>query len=335
MTVLRTEPTLWGFPLKWVSLVTLVVQNSALALVMSYSRHKRDPSQPAYLVSTAVVMSEFIKLAVCVAVYARDEAAIGRLSMQTFLTDMFGRDSHWKKMTVPAVLYFVQNNLQYVAVQYLDPATFQVTYQMKILTTALFSVMLLNRTLSRTKWISLIMLTFGIAIVQMDGKKTESGVGGMEKLLGLAAVTVACILSGLAGVWFEKVLKGTQASLFLRNMQLCLFSLIPGLFFGVFMMDGTAVQEDGFFQGYTAWTWGAILCQAIGGLIVALVVKYADNILKGFATSLSIILSSIASFFLFDFRLTFLFTIGSSVVLYATHLYGRHCECSSNIMNGM
>lgn len=38
-------------------------------------------------------------------------------------------------------------------------------------------------------------------------------------------------------------------------------------------MDGSAVAQDGFFQGYNGWTWGAISCQAIGGLIVALVVK--------------------------------------------------------------
>ncbi len=43
--------------------------------------------------------------------------------------------------------------------------------------------------------------------------------------------------------------------------------------------------------------------QAVGGLIVALVMKYADNILKGFATSLSIVLSSVVSyFFLSDFH---------------------------------
>ncbi len=45
------------------------------------------------------------------------------------------------------------------------------------------------------------------------------------------------------------------------------------------------------------------LCvQALGGLVVAAVMKYADNILKGFATSVSIVCSSVTSyFFLMDF----------------------------------
>ena len=44
------------------------------------------------------------------------------------------------------------------------------------------------------------------------------------------------------------------------------------------------------------------MCQALGGLVIAAVIKYADNILKGFATSLSIILSTLISYFwLHDF----------------------------------
>jgi UDP-sugar transporter A1/2/3 len=34
-----------------------------------------------------------------------------------------------------------------------------------------------------------------------------------------------------------------------------------------------------------------IIHQAVGGLVVAVVVKYADNILKGFASSFSILTS--------------------------------------------
>lgn len=53
------------------------------------------------------------------------------------------------------------------------------------------------------------------------------------------------MLSGLAGVWFEKVLKGSSASLFLRNIQLSLFSVIPGLIFGVYVANGSQVMENG------------------------------------------------------------------------------------------
>ena len=54
---------------------------------------------------------------------------------------------------------------------------------------------------------------------------------------------------------------------------------------------------------------------------MAMVIKYADNILKGFATSLSIVLSSILSVFLFDYSITLMFTVGGGLVISAVYLY--------------
>ena len=51
--------------------------------------------------------------------------------------------------------------------------------------------------------------------------------------------------------------------------------------------------------------------------------RYADNILKGFATSISIIVSAIASVFIFNFKVSLYFVVGACLVLYATMMYGR------------
>jgi hypothetical protein len=45
-------------------------------------------------------------------------------------------------------------------------------------------------------------------------------------------------------------------------------------------------------------------------------IRYADNILKGFATSVSIIVSCLASVVIFDFEITVMFVIGALFVLY-------------------
>ncbi|KAJ1908866.1 UDP-galactose transporter Gms1 [Coemansia sp. S142-1] len=320
-----TVPLLFGVPLKYVSLVVLTVQNSLLVLIMHYSRIVSDVR---YFTSTAVLLCELTKLLVCLYLTARESMNEnkGRLNMRLLYADVFGGDS-WK-MLIPAGLYTIQNNLQYVAVSLLDAATFQVTYQLKILTTALCSVLLLGTSLGTMRWASLFALTMGIILVQLPSAPTvKVDAGVSSKFMGLVSVLTACMLSGLAGVYFEKVLKGSRKSVWTRNVQLSLFSLPPALF-GVLVVDGSGVRSQGFFNGYTIWTVAAISLQAFGGLLVAVVVKYADNILKGFATSISIVLSCLVSFWLFDFHITTPFVFGTGLVLFATYMYGKHSSDS-------
>merc|ERR1719187_1277895 len=85
----------------------------------------------------------------------------------------------------------------------------------------------------------------------------------------------------------------------------------------------TDIQKLGIFYGYTSSVVAVICLQAFGGLVVAATIKYADNILKGFATSVSIIMSSLVSWLLLDDLSPGLpFLLGTCLVLAASLLYG-------------
>ena len=124
-----------------------------------------------YFFSTVVFLNEVVKLGICLtaALYEMSRT----LSHTTPATALFGNVTRsvltgdsWK-LAIPASLYTLQNTLQYVSISNLDAATMQVTYQFKILPTALFSVLLLNRSLSGRKWTALGLLMLGVAIVQI------------------------------------------------------------------------------------------------------------------------------------------------------------------------
>lgn len=274
----------------------------------------------------AVLMSESVKFVTCLFLVFNEEGKRLENLIFTLRRTIIENPMDTLKVCVPSFIYIVQNNLLYVSASHLDAATYQVTYQLKILTTAMFAVIILRKKLHSTQWGSLLILVMGVVLVQLaqDNKASSSlPVSGREqnRLLGFAAALGACFLSGLAGIYFEKILKGAEISVWMRNVQLSMLSIPFGLL-TCFINDHQEISSKGFFYGYDLFIWYLIFLQAGGGLIVAVVVKYADNILKGFATSLAIVISCVASIYLFDFHLTVQFSIGAALVIASIYMYG-------------
>jgi len=293
-----------------------------LVLLMRYSRTHVDGE--LYLASTAVFMMEVMKFFLCLGVvFYQSGSSLTALRTEIY-NHVWASPNEMLKLCVPSFLYTVQNNLLYLALTNLDAATYQILYQLKILTTAIFSATMLGRPFSTTKWASLIVLTCGVAVVQVSGSSDHAASEdeNRNRLVGLVAVLSAACTSGFSGVYFEKILKGSDVSLWIRNIQMGLPSVMIALL-TVVLEDSAEVSRKGFFVGYSPVVVSVIIVQAVGGLIVAVVVKYADNVLKVFASSFSILLSCIISAFAFDFRPNFLFLVGAFLVILSTAMYSK------------
>ncbi|KAF0299407.1 UDP-galactose/UDP-N-acetylglucosamine transporter srf-3 [Amphibalanus amphitrite] len=253
-------------------------------------------------------MGELVKLFTCIAILIVTERSLDR-AWYAIKTQILQNKIDTLKVGVPSLIYTIQNNLLYIAASNLDAATYQVTYQLKILTTAIFAVTLLRRSLRPLHWPS-----------PVPGGAEAAAAAGQSPLLGFCAALAACFLSGFAGIYFEKILKGSNVSVWIRNVQLSSLSLPLALLTGL-LTDGEVIAAKGLLFGFDAWVWFVVMQNAMGGLLVAVVVKYADNILKGFATSLAIIISCIVSIYLFDFQLTAQFALGTALVLLAVFMY--------------
>ena len=324
-----------GKLIKYGSLLLLILQMVGLVLLMRYSR-TTSSGEDLYLSSTAVATMELMKFIICLGVVGTQAGSMDGLVKQ-LRQHILHSPGELLKLSVPSFLYMIQNNLLYLALSNLDAATYQVCYQLKILTTAVFSALMLKRKFSRTKWMAIVILTIGVAIVQSSGSGDEgsggedrddgealasSGSSSQQRLVGLIAVLCAACTSGFSGVYFERILKGSSTTLWIRNIQMGLPSVILA-FLGVYTKDHKAVYERGFFGGYTTIVWIVVIVQAAGGLIVAVVVRYADNVLKTFAASFSIVVSCVVSAILFDFRPNTQFVVGTVLVVSATAMYSR------------
>ena len=171
------QQTLFGVPLKYLSLFTLAIQNATLSILMRYSRVKSDENN-SYSPASAVLLTELLKafISLYVAYSRTDEQTAVKLSKDDYLSPLFPKKkksflntlpgnkalkntskrrislslkadvsptSVWKlraqvlknqifssdswKLSIPALLYVIQNNLAFVAASNLEVATFQVS----------------------------------------------------------------------------------------------------------------------------------------------------------------------------------------------------------------
>ncbi len=275
------------FSIKYGALALLVLQNTFLVICMRLSRIAEGPR---YAASTAVVSMEIVKFVTCLVVIAvggsgdaqlkDSEDGVGKkpnyLSnlINSLNNEVFKKPEQVMVLAIPSLLYTVQNNLLYYALSHLDAATYQVGYQLKVLTTAVFSVFMLGKKLSKLQWVSLVILTFGVAMTQLSAENNANKKHAENTTAGFIAVLLAACTSGFAGVFFEKVLKNSGTSLWMRNVQMGISSILLGVI-GIFANSGDReiVSQNGFFFGYTGLVWTVIMLQAIGGLVVAVVVK--------------------------------------------------------------
>ncbi|XP_028997561.1 CMP-sialic acid transporter [Betta splendens] len=304
------------FKLYCLTVMTLVAATYTVAL-----RYTRTISTgDLYFSTTAVCITEVIKLVLSLGMLARETASPSRLK-NALVEHVFLSPKELLKLSVPSIVYAVQNNMAFVALSNLDAAVYQVTYQLKIPCTALCTVLMLNRSLSRLQWFSVFMLCGGVSLVQL--KPAEATMVQIEQspLLGFTAIAVAVLCSGFAGVYFEKVLKSSDTSLWVRNIQMYLSGIVITLL-GVYMTDGDKVLEKGFFFGYTPWVCFVVFLASVGGLYTSVVVKYTDNIMKGFSAAAAIVLSTVASVALFGLQITITFASGAVLVCVSIYLYG-------------
>jgi UDP-sugar transporter A1/2/3 len=214
--------------------------------------------------------------------------------------------------------------LEYIALANLDAAMFSVLVQTKLLFTATFAAIVIGKKLKYVQVISLVLLTVGVMLCNMKfgDDANNYNLTGIFSTLGIA------VSSGFASVYTEKVIKtqrqnspvSGQYSLAYTQVQLASMSLVT---IGIYacLMDFSKIMENGLFYNFNGGAFLTVFNSAIGGLIVAGVLKYADSVLKGYATAISVIMTGVLSMFLFNTHLSVVYFMGIINVVIAVLLY--------------
>lgn len=282
-----------GMFMRLTILVAVTLQNTSYALVRRYSR---GFLKERYSTSSALLAMELVKLALSMhmVVFSGAESDVpagSAVSKYIYLI------AHSWKMMVPAVIYLVMNILGFVALGHLDASTFSIIAQMKVFTTAIFSVLILQKQLPMRRWRALTTLTLGVILISNEAlpKKDEGASDAQHKhkmrefAIGMAASFGDVLLSGFASIYFEMVLKSKSEtySVWDRNLQLAFWSTV--IYAPIMFYDNPTNP----FYGWSVVTLGCAAVGALGGVLVALSIKYTDSIMKTIATTGSIVLTTV------------------------------------------
>lgn len=274
-----------------------------------------------YAPSTAVFFAEILKLSISVMLIACE--VISRRS----LPDRSAVDeaapiiptnplTQLALYNIPALMWFIGNNLTFLTLQGISPAANQVIGQSKVIFTVVFLYFLLNRRFSSPQLLSLVILA--VALVNMAVEDSESlhkadhasanatgnatganatGVSAeptkktqypLPPMLGVAFAMTTAFLGSLAGVYNEKLLKQQKSCIHFQNI--CAYSW--GIVFNLALVfirgdSRSLVAAHGFLGGYNTYTWLYIFSVATMGLSVSFVFKFLDNIARTFVLGTS------------------------------------------------
>ncbi|KAK1376157.1 CMP-sialic acid transporter 1 [Heracleum sosnowskyi] len=237
--------------------------------------------------------------------------------------------TEWKSVRlypIPSIIYLIHNNVQFATLTYVDTSTYQIMGNLKIVTTAVLFRLFLRRKLSNLQWMAIFLLAIGTTTSQVKG----CGEASCDSLFSspipgyMLGVLSAC-LSALAGIYTEFLLKKNNDTLYWQNVQLYTFGAIFNMA-RLIMDDFRGGFEEGpwwqrLFNGYNIITWLVVLNLGSTGLLVSWLMKYADNIVKVYSTSMAMLLTMILSIILFSFKPTLQLFLGIIVCIMSLHMY--------------
>ncbi|KAK1565256.1 hypothetical protein Q3G72_022615 [Acer saccharum] len=237
--------------------------------------------------------------------------------------------TEWKSVRlypIPSIIYLIHNNVQFATLTYVDTSTYQIMGNLKIVTTGILFRLFLRRKLSNLQWMAIVLLAVGTTTSQVKG----CGEASCDSLFAapiqgyMLGVLSAC-LSALAGVYTEFLMKKNNDSLYWQNVQLYTFGAIFNMS-RLLLDDFRGGFENGafwqrLFDGYSITTWLVVLNLGSTGLLVSWLMKYADNIVKVYSTSMAMLLTMVLSVYLFNFKPTMQLFLGIIICMMSLQMY--------------
>jgi Nucleotide-sugar transporter len=268
----------------------------------------------AFSPQSSLVMSEAVKMGMSASYLLRDKGGVGgaRRAFKEETTPLLV--AH---MTGLAGVYAFNNALAFWLFARADPGAIMLTKASSSVVSAVMLYFVRGFVISGSRWLLLLIQVLGLVTAQYDSR---TGAGTYSSAV-YSVMLLTIINSNVANVWNERVIQNFEtASMATKNVYL--YGLGAALnMIGFIFARATSPASPAFFQGYGPAAMAVVTSNALIGVSMNFVYKYADALVKTIATSITSITMLILSAAFFHGRADALVFVGGLILVSATYLY--------------
>lgn len=242
------------------------------------------------------------------------------------------------------MLYCLYNNLIFINLRTYDPTTYFLLLQFRVVITGIIFQFLFKKRLTNLQWKSLLLLTTGCIVKQIDFTNyihlAEESI--FDKFLnhGIIFIFMQVFSSCFAGVYNEYLIKTADPqkrdqplSIWIHNFYFCLQSILCNLIFLLFVrfnflsIQNYVTNEFVDFDLKNILNFKVIMIisnNGAAGIVTSIFLKSMNSIMKTFASSVEIIFTAIFSLILLGDPISLMTVFSIFLILVSMWMYAKN-----------
>ncbi|BFZ11854.1 hypothetical protein BsWGS_14893 [Bradybaena similaris] len=289
---------------------------------------KSKDNSYSYNTVTVVLLTEVLKLVASTLLFIKDH------TVKRLFADIVIHKKVLFLYLIPAAMYCLYNNLQFVNLSAYDPTTYYLLLQFRVVVTGITFQMVFKKQLSRIQWMSLLLLTVGCIIKEIRHDVSSAGTVPAASTsvfdyldIHLFFIMLQVFSSCFAGVYNEFLLKDTGADVHI--MMANVFMYINSIVCNVVLLAVRGQLSEAFILSnlesiVKPRVVAIIINNAAIGIVTSFFLRSLNSILKTFASALELMFTAVLCWFIFGIPVDVFTILAIFIVSVATYIYAQN-----------
>lgn len=276
-----------------------------------------------YSTTSALAIAEFLKLLMSSCLHIGDsqrrDPDVGKVRAAIVSARSQLSWNACAQIWLLAGLYALNNQLSFYVYILADPGTINLFRAGSTIIVAAIQCICVGKRFSAEQWRALFLKGVGMVVVQYNPCNGSARYRNIAYIL----MTFSTMLTALCAAWNEHMLKHYNIGVNVQNIVLYSGGAVMNLLaFFCLPNPNSSEASIGFWDGYSdPAALGVVFLNAVIGLAITAVLKYADAITKCIAMDITAVLLCIVSSLFFELQPSFTMWCGIIVVCFAVHAY--------------